>query len=148
MSRDKQIEEMAKLICSTCQRELDPCSGEKPCRSAIAESNDLYNAGYRKASDVAREIFEEIEEEIKLALEINKEEKDKLINSFFSFSLLRSLDSKIEVLQAASKFIAKLKMKYEILNSWEELTHTCQVEIPHSIESIVDIAFQESEGEG
>ena len=62
MNRDKQIEEMTKLICSTCQRELDPCGSKKPCRSAIAECNDLYNAGYRKASDVAREIFEEIEE--------------------------------------------------------------------------------------
>ena len=64
MNRDKQIEEMTKLICSTCQRELDPCGGKKPCRSAIAECNDLYNAGYRKASDVAREIFEEIEKAI------------------------------------------------------------------------------------
>ena len=112
MSRDKKIEEMAKLICSTCQRELDPCSGEKPCRSAIKESEDLYNAGYRKASDVAREIFEEIENAIKLTLKINREEKVKLIDTFFSFSLLRSLDSKIEVLQAASNFIAELKKKY------------------------------------
>jgi hypothetical protein len=28
------------------------------------EADRLYNAGYRKASDVAREIFEEVEEQI------------------------------------------------------------------------------------
>ena len=116
MSRDKQIIEMARDVCCAkiCHKKArENCIGIGDCPKSREVAEYLYNADYRKASDVAREIFEEIEKEIKLALEINKEEKDKLINSFFSFSLLRSLDSKIEVLQAASKFIAELKKKYE-----------------------------------
>ena len=54
MSRDKQIEEMAKIIGDNTEQdtmwpEIYDCA------------NALYNAGYRKTSDIAREIFEEIE---------------------------------------------------------------------------------------
>ena len=68
--------------------------------------------GYNHIAEIVGAIFEEIEEKIKLALKINKEEKDKLLNSFFSLSLLSSLNSKIELLQAASDFIAELKKEY------------------------------------
>ena len=61
MSRDKQIEEMAKVIKSS----LDGLgsgnftfSGDG-ISTMFAEA--LYNAGYRKSSEVAREIFEEID---------------------------------------------------------------------------------------
>lgn len=58
MNRDKQIEEMAKDICgradcATCG-ELMPCFSKHFSKRAVEK-------GYRKASDVAREIFEEIE---------------------------------------------------------------------------------------
>jgi hypothetical protein len=46
---NKQIYEMAKLI----------TEGARP---ATEDAEALYNAGYRKASDVASEIFEEIED--------------------------------------------------------------------------------------
>lgn len=61
MSKDKQIEEMAKVIKSS----LDGLGSENfnftgdEISTMFAEA--LYNAGYRKASDVAREIFEEID---------------------------------------------------------------------------------------
>ena len=59
MNRDKQIEEMAKdLENHTCMSEFQ----------AVIASKMLYIKGYRKASDVAREIFEEIEEGIKAAI--------------------------------------------------------------------------------
>jgi hypothetical protein len=52
---DKQIEEMAKdLENYTCMSEYQ----------AEIASRMLYIKGYRKASDVAREIFEEIEDVI------------------------------------------------------------------------------------
>jgi hypothetical protein len=64
MSRDKQIKEMAKhchfyydgncILCEElwveCDTKCDMCEFAK----------QLYNAGYRKASDVAEEIFAEI----------------------------------------------------------------------------------------
>ena len=62
--RDKQIEEMEKII----QPIIDNCWAKDwfPNGDEIAEA--LYNAGYRKASDVAREIFEEIEKLIVLRM--------------------------------------------------------------------------------
>ena len=99
-----------------------------------------YNDGKK---DAAREIFEEIEREIELALECNYKVKRDAQGD--NEGLVPYVEGKIDCLRGLADFIAKIKKKYEILNSWEELTHTCQVEIPHSIESIVDIAFQESE---
>lgn len=58
---DKQIEEMAKIIDGYCEAEcLDGCYSCVPYKNA----EKLYNAGYRKASYVAREIFEEIEKQL------------------------------------------------------------------------------------
>ena len=53
MSRDKQIEEMTKIIWD------NPNMYDLPSAEDVAFA--LYDAGYRKASDVAREIFEEID---------------------------------------------------------------------------------------
>lgn len=60
--RDKQIEEMCKIVCQcnnngTCIISLRPCDCE--C-SAATVLGKLYDAGYRKASDVAREIFADL----------------------------------------------------------------------------------------
>ena len=58
MSRDKQIEEMTHILHPFCDAAcLDGCYSCVPYKNA----EKLYNMGYRKASDVAREIFEEIE---------------------------------------------------------------------------------------
>ena len=64
MNRDKQIENMTKDLC-----DID-CKGMKcnVCDSYGCEyrmqAEALYNAGYRKASEVAREIFGEIEKQL------------------------------------------------------------------------------------
>ena len=61
MSRDKQIEEMAKYCCNPCDFEsngkcvLDHPIGE--CEIATETAKALYNAGYRKASEVIDEIL-------------------------------------------------------------------------------------------
>ena len=60
MSRDKQIEEMAKTVCHL-DRTCDECMTSFECK-AMMYAKRFYNAGYRKASEVAREIFAEIEE--------------------------------------------------------------------------------------
>ena len=64
MVSDKQIEEMAKYCCFPCEMEHNgKCiENNDPCKCYIANetAKALYNAGYRKASDVAMEIFEEI----------------------------------------------------------------------------------------
>ena len=57
-SRKKQIEELAKVIFSARD------SGDIPYDVIKSLSRDLYRAGYRKASDVAKEIFEVIEDKL------------------------------------------------------------------------------------
>ena len=52
MNREKQIEEMAEFM----------TEGVRPW---VEDAEALYNAGYRKASDLAEEIFAEIHESIK-----------------------------------------------------------------------------------
>ena len=59
-NEEKQIEEMANITRVWC--EIDNSCGSchwETCNECLAEC--LYKAGYRKASDVAREIFAEIE---------------------------------------------------------------------------------------
>lgn len=73
MSRYKQIEEMAKGLhrnrCGGCGEEL--CEYKIPTNDEFScidykMATALYNEGYRKASEVAEEIFAEIEEKGKV----------------------------------------------------------------------------------
>ena len=61
--KEKQIEEMAKTLCKNSFSEY--CASgrcQNPnCLVNAKALEALYNKGYRQASDVAREIFEEIE---------------------------------------------------------------------------------------
>ena len=63
MSRDEQIEEMAKdfcalnMPCEECHLYKNRCHAKKYATRA-------YNAGYRKSEDVAEEIFAEIEKKM------------------------------------------------------------------------------------
>ena len=61
-NREKQIEEMADIL---CEAKGHDCNGGDDCR-CVKQAEALYNAGYRKASEVAEEIFAEIEEHIML----------------------------------------------------------------------------------
>ena len=68
MIREKQIDEMAKVMCNDCATSLAPCDLNKTgimCDACKEQANALYNAGYRKASDVARETIEAIKDEVR-----------------------------------------------------------------------------------
>ena len=62
MSRDKQINEMAKVICQapTCEIRKNGGTCYKNCKAYIYAFRAV-NAGYRKSEEVAIEIFAEIE---------------------------------------------------------------------------------------
>lgn len=60
MSRDKQIEEMALDLCLIDRCIHLPRAECNNTTCAHCEAIALYNAGYRKASDVAREILAEL----------------------------------------------------------------------------------------
>ena len=63
MNQDKQIEEMARDICEHYNRYGTCYLDNKPCDLKCDEYTNaeyLYKKGYRKASDVAREIADEL----------------------------------------------------------------------------------------
>ena len=64
---NKQIDDMAKDLCHTDTCEIKksgiPCNHR--CKAHIYATRAIYK-GYRKSSEVAREIFEEIEEKGKV----------------------------------------------------------------------------------
>ena len=64
MSEEKQIEEMAKDTC--CIKNICPnfCNPSEHCTS-VKFSKKAYNAGYRKASEVAREIIADMQKMLK-----------------------------------------------------------------------------------
>jgi hypothetical protein len=67
-NREKQIEEMAKICCNTCEfgcgfnGECDLDNDYRKCGISNETAEALYNAGYRKPTDLAEEIFAEIED--------------------------------------------------------------------------------------
>lgn len=70
MTEQEQIDELAKYICNACEigngfdgecSSLMGCD-YKTCFITIETAKHIYEAGYRKQSDVAEEIFEEIEQ--------------------------------------------------------------------------------------
>ena len=63
MERDKQIEEMAKAIEQARIKATDTTNSMN-YGFGVWYAKELYNAGYRKASEVAEEIFAEIEKAI------------------------------------------------------------------------------------
>ena len=65
MSRDKQIEEMTIISCPSYSRNKEKkCAGVTDCDCRCLQyhrGEALYNAGYRKSTDLSEEIFAEIE---------------------------------------------------------------------------------------
>lgn len=61
--KEKQIEEMAKVLCEDCARDVAPCRLNelgRMCDAVQEQAKALYNAGYRKQSEVAREIIKDL----------------------------------------------------------------------------------------
>ena len=106
MNRDKQIEDMAEIICQHTSFDT--------MRDECAESAEaLYDAGYRKASDVAREIFEELHREIERALESNyKARRERLNGRGATDNFVNLIDGKIAALRGIDDFIEYLENKY------------------------------------
>ena len=132
MTRDKQIEEMAKALTAYEKKLCDRLPKDKCLLTSAVHaqvscdyckiSEFLVNAGYRKASDVAREIFEEIEAEIKLALESNYKVLPQLE---FSNELYNSVRGKIDALRGIEGFIAELKKHYTEEESTQAVYKHC-----------------------
>lgn len=102
---NKQIEEMAKVIESVGKWEECTFGYYK------SKAKALYEAGYRKASEVAEEIFAEIQAEIKAALDSNYKALSQVELSEELWSCVRG---KIDCLRGLDDFIDELKKKWEV----------------------------------
>ena len=119
MTKEKQIEEMAKYCCNPCEFESNGecvlCHPIGGCEIATETAKAFYNAGYRLAAEVAGEIFVEIKQEIKLALDSNYKARGKLLRKFpqeHNEIFMGSLNGKIDALRGIDDFIAELKKKF------------------------------------
>lgn len=63
----EQIEEMARTLCGEKENTCEECDSHDMCEF-WAEASVLHNNGYRKQSEVAREIFAEIETVLSIAV--------------------------------------------------------------------------------
>ena len=110
MSRDKQIEEMARELCCAkiCHKKArENCIGIGDCPKSREVAESLYNAGYRKAEDVAREIIGVLDD---LYPKINDILKERLKD--YSPSYTRdSIFALVDILHRKS--VEKIKKKYE-----------------------------------
>lgn len=79
MSREKQIEEMGKILCGM-KNGCDGCMWDKEHCNERNYAEEIYNEGYRKAYDVAEKIFVEIEEQLRRLADQTKMLRDKEIN--------------------------------------------------------------------
>jgi hypothetical protein len=116
----KQIEEMAKVLGEIQEFGINRPRDEErypvlyPSNKEVADY--LISKSYRKASDVAREIFEEIEKEIKLALESNYKAYSERIKKpivDMADEFIGWVEGKITALRGIEDFISELKKKYE-----------------------------------
>ena len=123
MTKDKQIEEMAKVMNECCNRydEQGNHLGNKCfececwcdtnhicCSYNRKEAEALYNAGYRKASEVAEEIFEEIDD----LLYKDERDYDDLMESETVSEIYQEYLACSNYIYGTRKAIAKLKKKY------------------------------------
>ena len=101
-NRDKQIEEMAKDLEDVCENKgCNYENGIRDCDKCRAEW--LCELGYRKASDVAREIFAEIEKTAKDAM--------RFCDRYSVIPMIR--EAKTSCYKDLLGYITKLKKKYE-----------------------------------
>lgn len=108
MSKEKQIEGMAKILCGM-KNGCDGCMWDKVHCNERNYAEEIYNAGYRKATEVAEEIFSEIEAEIDAALTSNYNfiQQHELLDALWS-----RVNGKIDALRGIDGFLAELRKKY------------------------------------
>lgn len=98
---NKQIEEMANDLAKICPDLVENCCGQVNCVTHLTLS--LSKMGYRKSTDVAREIFEEIEKTAKDAI--------RFCERYSVIPMLR--EAKVSCYKDLLGYIAELKKKYE-----------------------------------
>ena len=110
MTKYEQIQEMARFIHNLCTDIPDSISQHCKLTCAECKARYAYSKGYRKASEVAREIFEEIEKKVKMSIAIHLEELNKEL--IIDTPLYDRHSGIIFALRGAEDYLAELKKKY------------------------------------
>ena len=111
MNRDKQIEKMANDIAKICPDLVENCCGQINCVTHLTLS--LSKIGYRKAEDVAREIFEEIEEVLNMqTIIVCQTIHTAMTADEPCLPYLHLLEGRSYSLNVVEEHIAELKKKY------------------------------------
>lgn len=108
MNTEKQIEEMviAKTICASCDIN-DHCyflSNDEMCTTVLKDAEALYNAGYRKSSEVAEEIFAAFRAEMRSEIARNEALFAEGEDDFY--------EGRNDAFRTAINCLAELKNKY------------------------------------
>lgn len=106
---EKQIVKMAALMCEDCAATQGPCEGNNMCDAVLQQAQVLYNADYRKQSEVVNKLLCEIKEEITAALDSNYRVRGELE---LSDELYYAVNGKISALRGIEGFITELENKY------------------------------------
>ena len=97
MDREKQIEEMAKIIARRRAAFRNPNVAFMTTARKTADS--IYSAGYRKQSEIAKEIFEEIERTFKGLLNGDISNIPKLLSTLKKEYVEQKLDKAEKALE-------------------------------------------------
>lgn len=113
---DKQIEEIYGILLNGCNGiDCYECegNGKKDGCLHYHNANEIYNAGYRKASDLAREIFEELLKDITRGLAIARCTRTKFLHNTEKNNIwVYHYDGEIKALEGMECLIAELKNKF------------------------------------
>lgn len=109
MNKQEQIEEMSyELLDHTCMSSYQ----------AEIASNVLYELGYRRQDEVARDIFSKLEEEIEVALKSNYRARTEHLNKYpenYNLEIVSNIHGKINALRGIQSFISILKIEYGVM---------------------------------
>ena len=115
MNRDKQIDEMAKVIengINICAKkpceDCDFCGADDCMCQNLVIAKELHTAGYRKTSEVAREIFEEIDD----ILRKDASDYDDLMDSEIVPEIYAEYLACSNYIDGIRQIFAELKKKY------------------------------------
>ena len=97
MTEKKQIEDMVKIICDSCAVEKKHCafiSESKLCPTVLNDTEHLYNAGYRKQSEVIDEFAERLKKApVKCGLPLFGLSTKEEIEEYFNGIMLQVRDA-------------------------------------------------------
>lgn len=104
---NKQVEEMAQVY-EEARYKAQETLGSMNEGAGVWYAKAFYKAGYRKQSEVAREIFAEIENTINSLQEDCEEGRNDTIK------YKQFYDGRINALEAMKYYLAEIKKKYEV----------------------------------